>query len=113
MIPILGVCDECTERRRVDELECENSALRANSEEILATSLQVLDRAQRAEAELARLKETAERERDILADRYWIIGAQAGWNFGTVDDRAGLNAAIEQRSREIAQEAKQGKGREA
>lgn len=83
MIPISGVCDECTERRRVDELERQNAELRANSEEILATSLKVLDRAQKAEAELA--KERARFDwlfiegRSVWMD-YRVFKVRGGWS---------------------------------
>lgn len=53
-------------QQRIAELERENAALRANSEEILATSFRVLDRAQKAEAELAKERARECRLREAL-----------------------------------------------
>ncbi len=51
-----------------------------------------------------RLKEIETAEES--ADRAWIDGARAGWNYAQVDNHAGLTQCIEDRQKGIAESRK-------
>ena len=49
----------------------------------------------------------AERKSDMLTDSAWIAGAKFGWNCGVVGDNNALQASIESRIRERAEDKKE------
>ena len=49
----------------------------------------------------------AERKSDMLTDSAWIAGAKFGWNCGVVGDNNALQASIESRVRERAEDKKE------
>ena len=57
-------------------------------------------------AELLAYRE-AERKSDMLTDSAWIAGAKFGWNCGVVGDNNALQASIESRIRERAEDKKE------
>ncbi len=49
----------------------------------------------------------SERKSDMLTDSAWIAGAKFGWNCGVVGDNNALQASIESRARERAEDKKE------
>ena len=49
----------------------------------------------------------SERKSDMLTDSAWIAGAKFGWNCGVVGDNNALQASIESRIRERAEDKKE------
>ena len=83
-----------------EELECMASTEAQNS--IVAVVRTVAEMAQ----ELLAYRE-AERKSDMLTDSAWIAGAKFGWNCGVVGDNNALQASIESRIRERAEDKKE------
>ena len=82
-----------------EELECMASTEAQNS--TVAVVRTVAEMAQ----ELLTYRES-ERKSDMLTDSAWIAGAKFGWNCGVVGDNNALQASIESRIRERAEDKK-------
>ena len=83
-----------------EELECMASTEAQNS--TVAVVRTVAEMAQ----ELLTYQES-ERKSDMLTDSAWIAGAKFGWNCGVVGDNNALQASIESRIRERAEDKKE------
>lgn len=83
-----------------EELECMASTEAQNS--TVAVVRTVAEMAQ----ELLTYRES-ERKSDMLTDSAWIAGAKFGWNCGVVGDNNALQASIESRIRERAEDKKE------
>ena len=87
--------------------EQENILLQmTGNEEAIEGALQHLRDVSDMAQELLAYRE-AERKSDMLTDSAWIAGAKFGWNCGVVGDNNALQASIESRIRERAEDKKE------